>query len=423
MPFGYTASFSSLRHQFLFGKFVKYERIHQNISLNELAKIVGIDASYLSAIENGKKGPSKLIIEALCDAIDITFDFSEETERKGQELFASLYKALHYEKDKAHELFKALNCSKYSYSFAYPLVLQADVLYNVCLIDDHIDRQKIAILKDISKYEDNSFKIIVADYELMTFYDSYSSEEITNLYKETIQSINLNALGLLGTFPFAMFYLHAAEYFSDHNAIADSINATDKALGLFQDLVYVQGLLAAKGFKAKNYVLLKDYTSAIREYKELAKNPMISKDNLLISACYQNIGSLLFDSSQYERALNYFNKALVLDRDNKYSRIYIILIYYKQGDKRLNDALNEFKQFSDPLTGYVISLIETILKNDDRIILDIFDEIKAEKKSDLTEIIAKILFDHFYQRKMFKEASDYADFLLNNIWDKSYILC
>ena len=415
MPFGYAASFSSLRHQFLFGKFVKYERIHQNISLNELARIVGIDASYLSAIENGKKCPSMFIVDSLQDALDIKFNFDKETEDEGIELFVSLYKALHYEEDSTKDYYEKLKSERYSYSFAYPYVILGDILYNVCLIDSCIDREKIAILKDIAKHEDSSFRIIVSDYELMTLHDSHTNDEIIDLYKATIQTIDHNETGyLLKSLPFGMFYLHAAEYFSNHGAIVDSINATNKALEVFQNQIYVEGLSAAKGFKAANYVLLKDYKSAIREYNELAETPLFSKNSTLVAACYQNIGSILFDSHQYEKALDYFGRALSLDKDNKHSRIYIILIYYKLCDERLNDALIQFKHFPDSLTGHVISLIEAILKNDDHIIFDLFDKIKSEKKSDLTEIVAKILFDHFYQRKMFKEASFYAYHLLNN---------
>ena len=42
-------------------------------------------------------------------------------------------------------------------------------------------------------------------------------------------------------------------------------------------------------------------------------------------------------------------------------------------------------------------------------------KIRADQEEDINQIIAKILFDHFYQNQMFEEASNYADFLLNKL--------
>ncbi len=411
MPFGYTASFASERYQILFGKFVKYERIDQNISQNELAKIIGIDTSYLSSVENGKKCPSKLVAESICDALDIDFDFSEETEIDGKETFSLLYRSLHYEGD-AREIYEKLMDDRYLYSFAYPYVMLGDILYNVCLIDEHIDRQKIAILSEIAKNEDSSFQVIVSDYELMTLHDLYTHEEVIDRYRETIQEITPKDHDrLLGDLPFAMFYLHAAEYFSDHGAISDAIDATNKTIVLFQDMVYVKGLLAAKGFKAKNYALMKDHISAIREYEDLASNPLFVRDDVIIATCYQNIGSILFEDHQYEKAISYFKRSLDLNSDIKEVICYIALCYYKLNDPKLDGFITEHKDDHDPLVKHVIALISAI-RNEGEKIEDLFVWIRDNGPLDITNILAKVLFEHFFNQNMYKEASTYAEILL-----------
>ena len=91
------------------------------------------------------------------------------------------------------------------------------------------------------------------------------------------------------------------------------------------------------------------------------------------------------------------------------------MIYYQLDDRELKKAIKTFIAFPDKFTKHIISLIDSLLKNDYSNIDVIFNEIRADQEEDISQIIAKILFDHFYQNQMFEEASNYADFLLNKL--------
>lgn len=59
-----------------FGGVIRGARAMKNISLHELAKMVEIDFSYLSKIENDKlKPPSEIVIKKLAKALDMDIDF------------------------------------------------------------------------------------------------------------------------------------------------------------------------------------------------------------------------------------------------------------------------------------------------------------------------------------------------------------
>lgn len=116
MPFGYKPLFNDENYQFIFGKFIRYERINQNLSLNELAKIVGIDASYLSAIENGKKCPSEITAYSLIEALDIAFNFDTDIKPKHISKFQHYFEALLNNSHNAYDLLQDLVQYKHHFS-------------------------------------------------------------------------------------------------------------------------------------------------------------------------------------------------------------------------------------------------------------------------------------------------------------------
>lgn len=59
----------------MFGKNIKYIRESRNIGVNELSRLSGVNASYISALERDeKKNPSVAILEKLATALDVSID-------------------------------------------------------------------------------------------------------------------------------------------------------------------------------------------------------------------------------------------------------------------------------------------------------------------------------------------------------------
>lgn len=59
----------------MFGKNIKYIRKSKNIGVNELSRLSGVNASYISALERDEKNnPSVAILEKLASALEVSID-------------------------------------------------------------------------------------------------------------------------------------------------------------------------------------------------------------------------------------------------------------------------------------------------------------------------------------------------------------
>lgn len=59
----------------MFGKNIKFIRESKNIGVNELSRLSGVNASYISALERDeKKNPSVAILEKLATALEVSID-------------------------------------------------------------------------------------------------------------------------------------------------------------------------------------------------------------------------------------------------------------------------------------------------------------------------------------------------------------
>ena len=55
----------------IFGKILQEERKAKKISQEKLAKLTGLDRTYISLIENGKRSPTFSTILKICSALEI----------------------------------------------------------------------------------------------------------------------------------------------------------------------------------------------------------------------------------------------------------------------------------------------------------------------------------------------------------------
>lgn len=66
----------------MFGKNIKYIRESKNIGVNELSRLSGVNASYISALERDeKKNPSVAILEKLANALEVSIDEIMKTDQ------------------------------------------------------------------------------------------------------------------------------------------------------------------------------------------------------------------------------------------------------------------------------------------------------------------------------------------------------
>ena len=416
MPFGYKPTIEDRRHQKLFAKFMRIERTKQNISLNELAKLIGIDSSYLSSIENAKRVPSEIVIESICDALDITFDFSLDTENECKELVRSYYNLLLNNDVTAEGVYKQLKDNNRYYSFAYPIILLSDFLYDALYKGDTIDDNKLQGLKELEDLEDESFKIVVTDFEIMAAYKNLNPDQVSELYLEKLKSCGgIDSSCLLGDVPLGLFYLHAATYFSDHRKLLDAMQVVKDAQAIFQKHLYLKGMLAIKELNAKNYFELKNYERAIEEYKELAANSLVSSNKQLVAMCYENIGSILYKSKNYNEANHFFNKALELDLNCKHSRYYLVLSTYEIDEEKALKLINCYENFDNELSKNVISIIKYILNNDINKIENSYKSLENTAYSRLIiNDIDLILFRFYSNQGLYEIANAYATRLIDS---------
>ncbi|MCX7950557.1 MAG: helix-turn-helix transcriptional regulator [Clostridiales bacterium] len=71
----------------LISKTIKKLRLEKNLTQDDLAYLSGLDKTYISLIERGKRNPTVLSLYAICKALGISlsefFVIIEETEKAG----------------------------------------------------------------------------------------------------------------------------------------------------------------------------------------------------------------------------------------------------------------------------------------------------------------------------------------------------
>jgi len=60
-----------MREEEIFGRMLQEERKAKNISQEKLAKLAGLDRTFISLIENGKRSPTFSTILKICSSLDI----------------------------------------------------------------------------------------------------------------------------------------------------------------------------------------------------------------------------------------------------------------------------------------------------------------------------------------------------------------
>lgn len=397
MPFGYSSYFDNIRYQAIFAKFIKYERNQQNLSIKELASIVGIDSSYLSAIENCKKCPSEIIVESLLDGLDVTFDFSVEKEKAFIQSFVNFYNT--YD----DMTYTQLDDASHLYSWAFPYVLlYRSMIYQSSSLDD-------SILDELQVYEDKSFQIVVFNSYIMNkckdnHVDAY---DIFNEFKQYLSNIgSVSSNTVLGELPLAILMWHAAMFCTDHNFLISGLQYAQEALSLSQNLLFIRGIFGAKEQIAKVYCATKEYLPGIQIYADLIHDTHINLCDEAKAIIYSMIGQLYLLHHNYVEAEKALYMSLELDDLTPTGRFLLILMYYVNNNVvEYEKAIVDYLGFNDE-TDALIGLLESIHHHDDSSIDSNYEKITDIDKS-IDNCIRNIIFSYYVNKKEYEKACKY----------------
>jgi transcriptional regulator with XRE-family HTH domain len=66
------------------GQFIRHQRELQDLTMRQLADLVGISNPYLSQIERGLREPSERVLEAIADNLEMSADTLKRQRRRGR---------------------------------------------------------------------------------------------------------------------------------------------------------------------------------------------------------------------------------------------------------------------------------------------------------------------------------------------------
>ncbi len=397
MPYAYDPLFKEKRYESILAKLIRKERLDQNMSLIELAKTVGIDPSFLSAIENNKKAPSKLVADSLFDALGIDFDMSEEREDEFMPIFKERYMAY-----VTHGIIDTTSFEEYRYTLAFPLVLLLECVFHIKDIS-----HEQTILDELCEAEDESYKIILTDQELTFAQNEKDVDYVIGCYLDDLRAGNTTRSSFTKMVD-AIFKLHAITYLVDNGKALSAMQYTDEVQQVFAENVFVKGLLAIKEQKAKIFTLSGDLTCALNEYQELLNNTDIQKDDTITAGLLIKIGEIYFEDNNYISAIRSFKDSLA----KKYSSFvlcYLIIIYYLIDDRRsLQMYLEECDQ-DDDLLDYR-NIFIGLQNGDDRLVKISFKAIEDDiKNTYLYDVLVSHLYRYFKDKGSYEDACYFAD--------------
>lgn len=403
MPFGYRSLFENeIDHQLL-SLFITLERTQQNLSLNELAKIVGIDASYLSALEKGKKSPSDVVVQSIFEALDIHFSLSHSS------FFVSnlsrFYRLVHSDQFD-EQLYQQLIDESYYYSLDYPYVIFCKALVKDRVENASLDENLLAQLHAIYPLVDNSVKIAIN----RLFVKQYDSSDVKGMdtfyHKVELENLSHKCNDILSSLPFGIFYLHKAYYEADQNRILRCYDDLKTFEAIFNQEIYVYGLLAAKELKAKLYALTEDNDKAIDCYKDLLHSSYVQEIPNGINEYKLTIAILYFDELNYQEAINYSSLVVNSDQYNLLANLIMALSYYHLNDVCLDRYLSGLVGTDlEVIVQFIHSLSSDDINEFDQslnILLECSDDYRV------AELIKPIAYTKYLEANKYKEALSYC---------------
>ncbi len=286
---------------------IRTQRIIQNYTLRDLAKITGLSHGYINKIEQGMTTLTKSSLIAMQKALDFSWDTSESLSTDFSSTRNKLYKHLVYaEYNMAHEHANKLynNRERYLNSpifIDYYLIMIMYIQHAYRLL--HLRETYIDILtvleKDLTPYQYEFYSL------QMSMYYHYARHDVDEalLYLKQQQEIatkhDLLAIN---------YFVTGKVYGSHYKTFKQSTDYLDKAHVLFQEQNNFIRLMHVKTVKQSLLVYLQRSTEFLQlnrettNYAKIKGEPIMRKESLKIRAFYYMM------QEQFEESLRVLNQ-------------------------------------------------------------------------------------------------------------------
>lgn len=395
MPYGYVNTFDSKVEQSKFGIYIYMCRKLQNISLNSLASLIGIDPSYLSSIEKGKKTPSKTMMEDILDGLDVKYNIIQEDANYLNRFKVVVQNFLTNQSydDNDQVDFLLSNAYLESSYFIYVIAIDYirgyyDDMYEQVYFDEMID-----IVKD---FFDASVKYVISYIQ----FKRENNQSKKNLYLKEINEYVINNQMILSPTVVGVVKLNIAQYHFNLSRCFHAYELALEAEKIFQSELYMLGLIAVKELKAKLYALTKEYDLAIDSYLQISKHLETYNELSGIEKCNQCIALIYFDLGDYNQALSFIEK--IQDIDIGLDLIRGLCIYFLKMESNFiisDDVANKLlKALYDNSEDSILELLLKVMGSDTYLLYN--------------ESIANAIYKYAKVRQLYKLSSYCSTYLV-----------
>lgn len=175
--------------------------------------------------------------------------------------------------------------------------------------------------------------VIYTDYKGCRLFLSDKHQEALELYKKLLGFNYIDKVD-------SMIQFHFGLVCKDLNRYNDALNALRKAKYLYEKMGNVRRMFGCDLLIASVELRMKDYYNAEIDYNNCVSfGKVIGIEESEIAKVYRNLVWLMIKKKDYDKALDYLEKARLLDNCHPLVNRYEIWINYKK--KNYNLALNE----------------------------------------------------------------------------------
>lgn len=294
---------------------VKKERIKNNYSIEDLAKIANTSKSHISRIENGRI-LSDDIANILLDKLRISFIDDNIIKNKLDEYYLAI---VYCQSKHVETLFNDINSKEniiiHSNDGPYYYIC---CLIHAIVVENNLNnaKQLVEMLEDLKNNDvlDNYLLQIYLDYKGLYY---QSIKDFDKAEKNLVSALNISNNSITK----AMIYYHLTSCYYDQNNFIDAISANEEASKLFTKDLNSERSIFTQLHKANIFSRMKCYKKAISLYENklslYQKNKHIQP--IIVQKIRSRIGWNYIQIKEYDKALKIINENtcedIVLDED------------------------------------------------------------------------------------------------------------
>lgn len=349
------------------GSVIRINRLVQNISLRELAIIIGIEYSQLSKIERGIESTNDFIMDSIFSSLDLDYESVKEFLKEDERYFNQLYKALLYRRSK-NQIYELLE--EYNQLIKENCATIENVIINIMfrlLWGEDLDKVK-ELLKVMREMDQSLSQRYLQYYYQYVGYYYFLNGKID----KALEFIDKIKFGMMDRHTYGlMLYMKGlilarySQYFESYEVLMESKKILDEYNN------YIRSAFCSVSM-ANIYLLTEKYSQALEMYKDLLEvydNLKLSNndkalicDNMLLICILTEQFDLFF------LMINGFDEEIVhvLQDRPRYLYYRISALY---NTKRYTECLECIQRFNGINTNkndkYVISYYKMKMSNQD----------------------------------------------------------